>query len=1424
MPPFPWPNLAVHIKVMKKTSLILISLLAEVIATAAPTPGNPEWLNNKPFFSKVFIENKGQYHIPSSSVKPTDILFAAEFGPTIYFTKKGLVCSMTKMEEMTKAEEHSFEKAMESNTGNRQKEEEENERVKKLPHTYNVSMEWMEANPDLSIETEGITDQYWNFLDPADRTKSIERAYGFSKIIYKNIYPAIDVAYTFHPTDGLKYELILHPGADASQVKMKYTGQKDIYITTTGDLCYTTRAGSMCDHAPQTFYQQDKDGISSSFKLKEDIVTFELGNYDKTKTVIIDPWVNSTLVPSCTVVELSTDAANNVYIYGYTGVSNNSSNPISQYEQKYNAAGVLQWTFNFTTAMKFIESTGDIAVDPSGNSFVTCGFYSIGYFFADCAHAKLDPSGSLMYNFVSPLLYENWRIAFNCDYSQLIQLGVGPGCCNIGQGDIINTSTGGESGMFSPPSVGDIVSASYGKNGNVYLLSVADGSSNPHLTCLNPSMGFSVVFNNNFPVNAAFKDGFNTAYGTYGFNGIVAGCNYLYVCLGSSLQKRDLNTGALLGSATVPGGVQHANSGTAVDKCGNVYVGSSTGVYVFDPNLNIIANFSTPKPVLDIAMGTNGTFYACGGVVSSGSNSGFVAQFSLSTLCTPITTTVTPNSCGSSNIGTATALPVFCAAPYSYSWSTNPVQTTQTATGLAGGTYTVIVTGAGACNEVDTAIVFIPSGSLVAAVATPTNVTCNGANNGAASVNVSGGTAPFTYSWSPGAQTTATANNLAAGVYSITVTDASGCTGTQTVSITQPPALTVAVTSTATTCGLVNGALAVNAQGGTSPYSYLWNPTSYTTQTVSNAHSGNYSVSVTDAAGCVSTSSTHVAASTGLVPLPTNNGPLCAGATLNLTCSNGVSWSWSGPGGFNSVQQNPVITNAQLGAAGAYTVQATDANGCVGTATLTVAINSLPVPAASNNGPICANQTLNLTATGGTNYSWSGPGGFSSSQQNPFINQASALASGNYTVIVSNGGCQSSTVTAVVIHALPMVTVAGATVCAGSNINLSSSGGATYSWSGPNNYNSGQQNPVITNATTTMSGTYLVTVTDNNGCANSGLAQVLITPPMAIVATSNGPLCEGSTLNLTCNTIGNVSWSGPNNFSSSQQNPIINNVQPVAAGVYSVTVTNASGCSGSNTVAVVVNPLPASVSPVTASGCAPLCVNFANMSTVPGICNWNFGDGAISSDCNPTHCFTGQGTFNAVFTLTDQNGCKGTSVSVIHVYPVPYADFSASPQPTTILDPTIHFTNNSSGAVITSYNWNFGDQHGSSQQNPEHTYEQAGNYPTQLIVITEHGCADTIIKVIVIDEDFEIFVPNAFTPNADGTNDVFMAKGVGIQEFKMLIFDRWGNEVFASDDLYQGWDGTVRGQDVQQDVYVWKIACTGKGLKRELSGVVSLIR
>ncbi len=937
---------------------------------------------------KIFIENKGQFVLPEN-YSARKILFGAEFGPQVYFTTTGLIYGMQKEDRMSEEEK---EKYLEHQRDGH-KEAEEGEKEQTILRTYYIEMEWEGVNPNARIVSENKVSEYWNYLDPKNIHKSIDRVSGYKKIIYKDLYPNIDVEYIFHSTEGLKYKLILHPGADISKVKMKYTGAEKVVKNNGGDILFSNVAGNISDQAPETFYASGDGLISSHFNLMNNVVTFELGSYDHSQTVVVDPWIKSGLTPSNTVVEVSSDAANNVYIYGFDGLMN-ATNPVGHYVQKYNSAGVLQWTFSFTQAMNYIQNTGDISVDPAGNSYVTCGFYFIGYFFFDCMQSKLNTAGTLMWNTQSPQLYENWRNAFNCDFTQLIQLGCGPGCCNVGQGDIINTGTGAETIKFSPPATGDIVSASYGKNGYLYILSVMDTSpvSNSHLSCLNPATGFSVVFSNNYPVSAAFKDGFNTSYGTYGINGLAAGCSYLYLCLGATLEKRNLVTGALIGSVAVPNGVQHSNSGLAVDKCGNIYVGSSTGVYVFDPSLTLLTSFATPFPVLDICMGAGGIFYAVGGTATASTNSGFVAQFNMSSICNAINITTTPNSCGSSNIGTATATALFCSGPYTYVWNTIPPQTTQTATGLAGGNYTVIVTGAGACNEKDTAVATIPAGLLVVTVPPYVNVSCKGGNNGSANISASGGTSPYTYIWNPTAQTTSAASGLSAGIYSVTVTDASGCSGTQTISITEPAALSASVSSTPAACGGNNGSASVSASGGTMLYTYAWNPSGQTTQSASNLSSGNYSVMIADANGCTSSAAVTVAA-TGSLTATASNDTICIGQTAVLNAYGGTNYSWSNGATASTIQVSPFVITT-------YSV-IVSAGSCSDTAFATVVVNPGPSVSAFSNTTITAGSSTTLSASGGNNYTWS-------TGETTAVISVSPVVTTTYCVSSTSGGCIDS--------------------------------------------------------------------------------------------------------------------------------------------------------------------------------------------------------------------------------------------------------------------------------------------------------------------------------------------------------------------------------------------------------------------------------
>jgi gliding motility-associated-like protein len=746
------------------------------------------------------------------------------------------------------------------------------------------------------------------------------------------------------------------------------------------------------------------------------------------------------------------------------------------------------------------------------------------------------------------------------------------------------------------------------------------------------------------------------------------------------------------------------------------------------------------------------------------------------------------------------------------------------------GTYSITATDANGC--VGTATVNITVNPLPNPTASSNTPLCV---NQTLNLTGGGGTG---YAWSgpngfvSAAQnpSTASVTILDAGVYTLVATDANGCQAAITTNVVVNP-LPVVTVSGSTVC--LNATINLSSGGATT---YTWTgPGAFSSNaqnpSIANATAGmtgTYSVTATDVNGCVSGNSTNVTINSLPIVTANTNAP-CTGFALNLTSTGGTSWSWSGPGAFSSALQNPSIPNATIGLNGAYSVIATDANGCVGSATVNITVNPLPVLTIGSNSPVCVNQTLNLTASGGVSYAWSGPNAFTSVTQNPSITGTTAAANGMYSVVVTDlNGCVNSATINAVINPLPIVIVSGATVCVNATINLGATGGVSYSWSGPPAFTSNLQNPAISNADPTMSGSYVVTVTDGNGCVSANVAQVTVNN-LPVVTANSSVICIGQQTTLTATGAVTYAWSPVTGLSASTGTTV--SASPASTSPYTVIGTDVNGCQSSGTLTVTVNPLPlVSVSPVTSSGCAPVCITFSNTAAGTGTCSWNLGDGTTSTSCSPSHCYTGQGTFNASLTLTDINGCVNTSTATVIVYPVPVADFYGSPQPTTILEPNIQFTNASSGAVIILNSWNFGDPNNttSTLANPAFIYQAVGSYPVSLVVSSDHGCIDSITKIIKIDDEYSLYVPNAFSPNGDGVNDMFFAKGEGIKDFKLYIFDRWGQQVFFSDDIYKGWDGRFQSKGteiVQEDVYVWKIECkTPKGEAKMLKGHVSLIK
>ncbi|HWZ16922.1 MAG TPA: gliding motility-associated C-terminal domain-containing protein, partial [Mucilaginibacter sp.] len=318
---------------------------------------------------------------------------------------------------------------------------------------------------------------------------------------------------------------------------------------------------------------------------------------------------------------------------------------------------------------------------------------------------------------------------------------------------------------------------------------------------------------------------------------------------------------------------------------------------------------------------------------------------------------------------------------------------------------------------------------------------------------------------------------------------------------------------------------------------------------------------------------------TPAAPVLTSNSPACAGSTLNLTASTiaGATYSWTGPNGFTSTLQNPVINNVSVSATGTYSVTAT-VNGCPSpTGTIQVLVNPVPTaPVITTNSPICAGSTLTLSAKSipGSTYQWTGPNGFTSTLQNITIPAAPTIATGTYTVIASVGNCPgpASTV-AVSVDQTPINPIASSNspVCSGNPLQLDVDyyNGSVYTWTGPNGFKSNLRNPVIDNSVVANQGRYSVTIV-SPGCivTTTVSTDVIVNQTPAVpLASNNSPVCAGQRLQLSASTINGASyrWSGPNGFSSTLQNPVIDNVSASTAGSYSVFVI-ANGCSSTTSV------------------------------------------------------------------------------------------------------------------------------------------------------------------------------------------------------------------------------------------------------------------
>ncbi|MFH2142089.1 MAG: PKD domain-containing protein, partial [Bacteroidota bacterium] len=807
--------------------------------------------------------------------------------------------------------------------------------------------------------------------------------------------------------------------------------------------------------------------------------------------------------------------------------------------------------------------------------------------------------------------------------------------------------------------------------------------------------------------------------------------------------------------------------------------------------------------------------------------------------------------CNGDNNGSATVYASGGVGSYDYQWGVyTGYQTTQTAIGLDGGQYTVVVTDDNGCIASGNTIINEPS-AMVSAITAYTNASCNGGSNGSITVQAAGGTLPYSYLWAPTGQITPIATGLSAGTYNVIISDNNGCTVTNNQQITQPTQLVVVETITNVACsGGCDGVISLQTSGGTQPATFNWlAPLSSNNFVVANLCEGDYQVVVSDAHACSQTlmylidAPDPIVVTTSSIPITCNqaNGSV---SVDDVTGGNGgYTYLWS-PGNHTGSTVDS-LTN------GTYALQVTDILGC--SETVYVDVFVIPVPSSIvviHTDALCNGGFDGIAevfqVNGGVppyTYLWDTNAGSQTSQI------ALNLHAGLYYVSATDfNGCTIVGQTVVGEPAPLQAYLEGPvqTICIGQWVNIiaNASGGTTpytYYWADTNLVASNAFQTIQPDVTTT----YQVYAVDANGCISYPVSLIVsVYPELNVVSSPDVTICQGESIIISAD--GSGGNGGPYIYQWSSGNGSQISVNPVTTTIYTVTVFDACGTPSVNdSVTVSVVPAPNVNSFSYESGCAPVLVTFT-----PDVMNsawtyyWNFGDYSSTNNTSSNeiayHNYGYGGSYDVSLTVYSAVGCSTIVESTLYVYELPDAEFYATPEIVNVLNAEIEFFDQSTPVMF--WQWDFGDHTYATVQNPDHTYYTPGDFIVTLIVRTENNCLDTVQHIVQVQEAHTFYAPSAFSPGSGLQNNYFYPKGIGIdhENYHLIIFDRWGEVIFETDqypvgtdvvndvgNIEGGWNGRFRntGDVVPTGTYTWLVILKDvNGQSHEYVGAVSVIR
>ncbi|CAG5077091.1 DUF7948 domain-containing protein [Parvicella tangerina] len=1302
--------------------------------------------------AQSFIKNEGQFDGRNWNSNG-HIEYAMAQNPFyIFFSKSGITYRFDKIikNPKLKGEEAEYE-----NSG--------------LPKRTNISelvhVKWINSNPNVKILAKEENQNYYSYAVrdfSSGETYNINHVKGYQKLIYKDLYDNIDVEYVFHPEGGVKYSIILHPGADPSDVRLAYSSAHtdvqnesiQIELEVDGKMHILTSLGEIVEHEPYTFVEENDEEVTSSYVFQNNELSFDLGSYDQNETVIIDPWIVSpTYTTSSAVWEVETDAGGNVYTIG-------GETPMEL--KKHDAAGNLQWTYTtpWDTASVWL---GTLATDVGGTSYITSG--------TTPEIERVDNGGTMIWHnasgggFLSSTEY--WSISFNCDKTKLIVGGTKAAGLfdyyaaifdiDITNGNVISDQTFAYTNIggfgATPVEVRSISSARNAKF--IYLTHEEVGAINQNLaTCPNIEPTFQV--DNTHHLGYKCENYLPSTQNGGGLKALIANDNYFYTHSGDEIHQWDLNTGAQLNTVSLPGGVSTTVpivggqvvecSGLAVDDCGNVYAGSTNQVVKFDENLNQLATSPTSFAVYDVSVNSNGEVLAVGAQSdnSATNRNGRIESLALSACAQYAVVCCDASFCEQDDLCESDAPVTLTPATAGGTWSgpgVDPVSGVFDPSTAGPGTHTITYTLT--CGSESHDIVVSSCASLTACLESNGDVT------------VTSGSGPYTwYEWSAGGSTpitnqtecqncgytwqgfplnqcldgiapVTTCNSPAGYVMSGTGTtytpsaypiyvidnvgdsliinaagDLSACSSTCT-----NPTLSEVVTDV-TCAGGTDGAIDVTVTGS-STYDYSWT-NSATTEDISGVGAGTYTITVTDQTDPTCSATGTYTVNDGTSPTVVANATattICSGDPVTLTGSGASTYTWD-----NSVTDgvafNPTATTT-------YTVTGTDASGCTATDQITVTVNTcsctLPTLSEVVTDVTCAGGTdgaIDVTVTGSSTYDYS----WTNSATTEDI---SGVGAGTYTITVTDQTDPTcvTTGTYTVNDGTSPTVVANATattICSGDPVTLTGSGASTYTWD--NSVTDG----VAFNPTATT--TYTVTGTDASGCTATDQITVTVNTCSCTLPTLSEVVTDVTCAGGTDGAI-DVTVTGSSTYDYSWTNSATTeDISGVGAGTYTITVTDQTDPTCVTTGTYTVN-----------DGTSPTVVANATATT---ICN---GDQVALSGSGSALTYTwDNGVANSVpftpastttYTVTGEDalGCTATDQITITVNTCTGPTALFNPSSTSIcVGDCIDLTNNSinvpAGAQV---GWNLpgATPSTSTQYSPTNVcYNIAGSYWVTLVI------------------------------------------------------------------------------------------------------------